>query len=88
MDILPDAEQDLVATFWGNLGDIYKFSIDVDGVSIATVIIHWWGNKFVDKSYRIPAQLTKGKDKVRITFRAINEKSVAGPLFDCKILKE
>lgn len=88
MDILPDIKQDLVATFWGNLGDIYKFSIDVDGISIATVIIHWWGNKFVDKSYHIPTELTKGKNKVRVTFRAINEKSVAGPLFDCKILKE
>lgn len=87
MNVLPDIPQDLAATFWGNLGDIYKFDIEVDGTPIATVIIHWWGNKFIDKTYHIPTELTKGKSKVRITFKAINEKSVAGPLFDCKILK-
>lgn len=87
MDVLPNVSQDLVATYWGNLGDIYKFNVEVDDVSIATVIIHWWGNSFVDKTYHIPNELIKGKKKVTVTFRAIDEKSVAGPLFDCKILK-
>lgn len=88
MDVLPDQPLDLVATFWGGLGDIYKFDIEIDGVSVATVIIHWWGDGFKDKTYHIPAEVTKGKSKVNVTFRALNSKSVAGPLFDCKILKQ
>lgn len=87
MKVLPNIPQDLVATYWGNLGDIYKFSVEIDGTSIATVIIHWWGHSFIDKTYHIPNKLTEGKEKVTVTFRAINDKSVAGPLFDCKILK-
>ncbi len=88
MAVLPDQPVDLMATFWGNLGDIYKFNIEVDRVSVATVIIHWWGSQFFDKTYHIPENLTKGKEKITITYRALNEKTVAGPLFNCKILKQ
>lgn len=84
MDVLPDKPMDLQCTFWGNLGDIYKFDILVDDTSIATVIIHWWGNQFFDKTYRIPESATKGKREVRVTFKAIDNKSVSGPLFNCK----
>ncbi len=34
---------DLMCTYWGDLGDIYKFTIDVDKTPVSTVIIHWWG---------------------------------------------
>lgn len=87
MPVVPDQPLDLSASFWGNLGDIYKFDIEVDGTAIATVIIHWWGNHFVDKTYHIPDELTRGKEKITVTLRAINKRSVAGPLFDCKVLK-
>lgn len=87
MDVLPDVRQDLVATFWGNLGDVYKFNIEVDNQLISNVIIHWWGSDFIDKTYTIPFALTKGKQKVNVTFKAMDDRSVAGPLFDCKILK-
>jgi DUF1680 family protein len=86
MAVFPDKPMDLSATFWGNLGDIYKFQIEVEGTSIATVIIHWWGNQFVEKTYHIPTELTQGKRSVNVKFRALNKKSVAGPLFDCKVL--
>lgn len=87
MAVLLNEPMNLVADFWGNLGDIYKFHIEVDGVSIATVIIHWWGNHFIEKTYHIPADLTQGKTSVNVKFKALNERSVAGPLFDCKIIK-
>lgn len=87
MQVLPDQPIDISAVFWGNLGDIYKFAIEIDGFSVATVIIHWWGNAFIEKTYHIPEQLTHGKNKVEVTFRALDERSVAGPLFGCKILK-
>ncbi len=87
MDVLPDKEMDLSATFWGDLGDIYKFTIEIDEVPIATVIIHWWGHEFTDKHYHIPFELIKGKEKVTVRFKALDEKSIAGPLFGCKIVK-
>ncbi len=87
MDVLPDQPMDLMCTYWGDLGDIYKFTVDVDGVPVSTVIIHWWAHDFVDKVYHIPFEVTQGKNKVKVTFTALDEKSVAGPLFHCKILK-
>lgn len=87
MNVTPDVPMDLMCTYWGDLGSIYKFKIYVEDVSIATVIIHWWGAKFIDKVYKIPSDLTKGKQKVRVTFRALDKASVAGPLFNCKMLK-
>lgn len=87
MNVLPDTPQNLICTYWGDLGDIYKFKILVDDSPIATAIIHWWGRSFIDKQYRIPYELTKGKDKVTVRFEALNNASVAGPLFDCKVVK-
>lgn len=88
MPVNPNISQDFMATFWGNLGDIYKFNIEIDGYLIGTVIIHWWGDSFIDKTYHIPAELTKNKNSVTVTFRAIDNNCVAGPLFNSKILKQ
>lgn len=87
MEVLPDIPQDLVISYWGNLGDIYKFNIEIDGTPIATIIIHWWGDHFVDKTYHIPFELTKDKHKVTVSFKALDNKTVAGPIFNCKIAK-
>lgn len=86
MPVRPDVPMDLMCTYWGNLGDIYKFKIKVDGVPIATVIIHWWGNRFFDKMYHLPFELTKGKDNIFVEFEAIDNACVAGPLFGCRTL--
>lgn len=69
------------------MGDIYKFNIEIDGTPIATIIIHWWGDHFVDKTYHIPLELTKDKHKVTVSFKALDNKTVAGPIFNCKIVK-
>lgn len=87
MKVLPDQPVDLICSYWGNLGDIYKFSVEVEGKSIATVIIHWWGSSFVDKTYRIPYELTKGKEKITVKFVPMDLKCIAGPLFGCKTMK-
>lgn len=86
MPVKPDVPMDMICTYWGNLGDIYKFKVKVDGVPIATVIIHWWGNSFFDKVYHIPFEVTKGKDNVLVEFEAMDNTCVAGPLFGCRML--
>lgn len=88
MDVKPDTPLNLLCTYWGNLGDKYKFRILVDETVIATAIIHWWGNSFIEKSYRIPEELTKGKNAVTVKFQALDDRSIAGPLFDCKVVKQ
>jgi len=88
MDVVPDRKMNMVATYWGHFGDIYKFVIEIDDVPVSTAIIHWWGQKFIDKTYYIPQELTKGKNKVTVKFRAIEDVCVAGPLFGCKMIKQ
>lgn len=88
MNVLPDHPQELLCTFYGNLGDIYKFDVIVDNHSIATVLIHWWGQGFFDKPYRIPYEVTKGKTKVNVKLKAIGKDYVAGPLFECRVISK
>ncbi len=62
--------------------DIY-----VENVKIAT---HNLGNKlhettFYDLNYAIPLQLTKGKDKINILFKAKSGKLTSG-VFGCKLV--
>lgn len=89
MKILPNEPVNMICTYWGDLGDIYKFNVFVDDQQVgSTEIIHWWGNKFVDKVYTLPAELTKGKDEIKVRFEALDKTSVAGPLFGCVIVKQ
>ena len=41
----------------------------------------------MERSYPIPSELTSGREKVTVTLRAIREDAVAGPLFDCRIMR-
>ena len=88
MDVNADKSNEIMCTFWGQLEYVHKFDIIVESESVATVIIHWWGGCFFDKTYKIPESLTKNKDKVKVTFKAIGEKDVAGPLFECRIVSK
>jgi hypothetical protein len=76
----------LVCTYWGS--DVRKtFDILVDGQKIATQTLS--GSKpgaFFDVDYKIPAELTRGKDKVTVKFQA-EPGGVAGGVCGCVMLK-
>lgn len=61
--------------------------IEVEGVKVGFENIHNWGAQYVERSYRIPVELTSGKEIVTVTLRAIRDDAVAGPLFDCRVMK-
>jgi photosystem II stability/assembly factor-like uncharacterized protein len=86
LKVLPDQPMTLVCTYWG--GDTRKtFDILVDGQKIATQALT--GSKpgnFLDVDYQLPAELTRGKNKVTVKFEA-PPNGVAGGVLGCVMLK-
>ena len=75
----------LVCRFWGDEPEGSEFDILVDGKLLATVNLHRRiFLSYVDDVYAIPAEWTRGKDKVTVTFRAAEGRK-AGGLFGLKI---
>lgn len=87
MAIDPGQPNTLYCTYWGNRFYNHSFDIEVDGVKVGFENIHNWGARYVERSYPIPAELTSGREKVTVTLRAIRGDAVAGPLFDCRIMR-
>ena len=87
MAVDPDVVNTLYCTYWGNRFYNHSFDIEIDGQKIGFENIHNWGAQYVERSYRIPEELTSGKTEVTVTLRAIREDAVAGPLFECRIMR-
>lgn len=86
--VAPDKPMTLVCTYWGNDGGDRIFDILVDGTVIATQKLE--KNRpdvFFDEPYVLPENLTRGKDKVTVTFRA-QPGHMAGGLFGLVLLKQ
>jgi hypothetical protein len=85
----PSAPNSLLCTYWGmdNRGRI--FDILVNDVKIATEDINKYkASKFYDIVYPIPAELTKGKDKVTIKFQPAVHNMV-GPVYgEVRMMRE
>jgi hypothetical protein len=79
---------ELVLTYWGSDAGNRVFDILVDDVKIATQTLeNLKAGEFVDVSYAIPAELTGGKEKVRIKLAAQPGK-MAGGLYGAKMMKK
>ena len=87
VDVLPDEPMDLQCTYWGNVGANRKFSIAIDGEEFTVESVHWWGERFVDKLYNIPVNLTSGKRKVVVEFIALEEDCIVGPISEIRTLR-
>lgn len=88
MEVDPSSANTLYCTYWGNRFENHSFDIEVDGEKIGFENIHNWGNQYVERSYLIPERLTKGKTKITVTLRAVRKDAIAGPLFNCRIMRE
>ena len=87
MKVSPDAPVDLLCTFWGSDAGGREFDILVDGQKIATQKLERnQPGKFFDVTYPIPADLTRGKEKVTVRLQAHAGKT-AGGLFGVRTLK-
>ncbi|MBC7330752.1 glycoside hydrolase family 127 protein [bacterium] len=88
MRVEPDRENQLAVKYWGSDAGGRVFDILIDGVVIGKQELK--RNKpgrFFYVIYPIPEELTKGKDKVEVKFRAEAGK-MAGGIFDLRVLRK
>jgi DUF1680 family protein len=86
LKVLPDKPMVLLCTYWGS--DVGRtFDILIDGAKIATQVVNVpRPGDFFDVEYKIPAELTRGKNKVTIRFQSYPD-GIAGGLFGLVLLK-
>ena len=81
------AANELVCTWWGDEEGARNFDLLVDGVKIASQqLLHNHPGEFWDAVYPIPVDLTRGKSKVTVQWRA-QPGNFAGGLFGGRILR-
>ena len=87
MKVLPDEPVELACTYWGGELGNRTFDILVEGKVIATQTLHQdRPGAFFDKSYAIPVELTRGKQRIEVRFQA-HPGNFAGGLFGARILR-
>jgi DUF1680 family protein len=75
----------LQATYWGKQRNS-RFRIFVDGVRVGAEAMDGSGPvAFVERSYVLPVEVTKGKEFVVVRFEP-EENAGAGPVFGCRVL--
>ncbi len=78
---------ELLCTYWGGETGQRRFDILIDGTRIASQqLLNNKPNEFIDVSYPIPAELTRGKEKVVVKFQA-QPGNWAGGLFGARIVR-
>ena len=86
LKVLPDRPAELLCLYWGS-DNGRTFDIVVDGTCIATpVLTPVSPGNVVDEIYPIPTEVTAGKERVTVAFRASHE-TIAGGLFGCATLR-
>ena len=87
MKVLPDKPNVLICTYWGSDRGNREFDILIEGKTIATQTLqNNKPNEFFDEKYPIPDEMTKGKDKVTVQFKA-HRASTAGGVFGVRIIR-
>jgi hypothetical protein len=85
--VSPDEPADLVVTYWGSESGPREFDVLVDGGKIATQRLgHDRPNRFWDRVYSLPPEMTAGKSKVKIRFNA-HPGNFAGGVFGVRTAK-
>jgi len=86
LKVLPDQPMTLLCTYWGSDRG-RTFDILVDDKKIATQRLNRnQPGKFFDVQYKIPAELTRSKNKITVKFQS-QPRGVAGGVFGCAMLK-
>ena len=77
MKVLPDRPMVVAFTYLGTEGRQRTFDILVDGVKIATRTAEYHPTELLDAEYKVPPEVTKGKEKVTVRFQAPESTSAA-----------
>ena len=87
MKVLPDQPVSLIVTYWGGDSGNRVFDILIDGRKIATQKLNSpKPGEFMDVTYVVPVDMTKGKEKVTVKFQG-HTGSMAGGIFGCRVVK-
>ena len=84
----PNAQNTIIASYWGMDNRGRNFDILVDNVNIATEDLNRYKeSRFYEISYKIPFELSKGKTKVTVKLSP-KAKNSAGPVYSIRVIKE
>ena len=84
---MPDQLASVMVTYWGGDTDNRTFDILIDGHKIATQKLNAFKpGQFMDVTYDIPADVTRGKQNVTIKFQA-HPGAVAVGVYGCRIME-
>jgi DUF1680 family protein len=85
----PEKTNSLLCTYWGMDNRGRTFDILINDVKIATEDLNKYkSSKFYDLVYPIPAEITKGKQQVKVTFKPAAYNMV-GPLYgEVRMIRE
>jgi DUF1680 family protein len=85
----PEKTNNLLCTYWGMDNRDRTFDILVNDVKIATEDLNKYkASKFYDLVYPIPVEVTKGKQRVKVTFKSDTRNSV-GPVYgEVRMMRE
>ncbi len=87
MKVLPDQPIWLTVTYWGGDSNNRVFDILIDDRKIATQKLEApKPGQFMDITYEVPAELTRGKQKATVRFQA-HPGAMAGGIFGCRTVK-
>jgi len=88
MEVLSEGPLSLNVEYWGGYSGSKTFDILVEDQLIATEnITNKAPGRFIDISYKIPVTLSRGKEKIKVTFQP-NEGHRAGPVFAVRTLRD
>ena len=87
MKVDPAAANGLLCTYWGGESGQRTFDILVDGTKVGTqTLLNNHPGEFFDVTYAIPAELTRGREKVTVRFQA-HPGRWAGGLYGCRLVR-
>ena len=87
LKVLPGEPQNLAVTYWGSDSGNRVFDVLLDGTRVATQRLeNNRAGEFHEEVYRIPAELTKGKERVGVKFQA-QPGAWAGGIFGVRVLR-
>jgi hypothetical protein len=87
-EVLPEEPMILGCTYWGDDVGARTFDVLVDDQKIATQTLNRnRPGELFEVEYRIPPELTRGKERITVKFQA-HPDNIAGGVFGCAILKD
>jgi DUF1680 family protein len=81
--VAPDRPMTIVCAYRGSEGRRRVFDVLVDGQRIATETLEYHPTEQLDKEYAIPDALTRGRQRVTVTFQALAD-ATAGALIEVR----